>query len=409
MSNNPTIEQASVSNTAPIVPATTWRRWLLVFDGYNLTTNTLLTTAIWVVYLASHGYSPLAIGLFEMMFHIAKFGAEVPTGIFADLLGRRKSLILFCIISAVEKLLFLMPTVPLIILSFSLSGMAFAFRGGANEALLWTLAGYAEPTNQARRYSRLVSRMYMIGLIGETVGTATGGYLGHSLQILPFICQAVLSTLGILPLLFLPEQRAEVSNRSNPLRHLGTGLHVVSRNPALLRLLLLSGLTESCWQTIYFYYQLYLHGLGFSLTSIGLVVSASMVTSFLFTAATPHIMHYLSERWLVPLFVLVEILGLFMMSLPLPILSVLGYLVFFQASIAVLAPAISTYVNGHSTEAQRATILSFQTGLFSAAMIVLFPLFGLGVLHVPYSLVYLWTLVVLIIGSALIYGITRRR
>ena len=44
-------------------------------------------------------------------------------------------------------------------------------------------------------------------------------------------------------------------------------------------------------------------------------------------------------------------------------------------------------------------MLSLQTGLFSAAMIVLFPLFGLGVSTVPYSTVYLWTLLALAAGT----------
>ena len=91
------------------------------------------------------------------------------------------------------------------------------------------------------------------------------------------------------------------------------------------------------------------------------------------------------------------------MSLPQPVLSLVGYLVLFQASVTVLMPAISTYVNQHSSEAQRATILSFQTGLFSTAMIVLFPLFGLGVSHASYSIVYILTLEALIIGSLAIF------
>lgn len=117
-------------------------------------------------------------------------------------------------------------------------------------------------------------------------------------------------------------------------------------------------------------------------------------------------MRYLPERWLVPIFVLVEILGLLLMSLSQPALSLVGYLVLFQASVAVLMPAISTYVNQHSTEAQRATILSFQTGLFSAAMIVLFPLFCLGVSHASYSTVYIWTFEALTIGSLAIYSLS---
>lgn len=389
--------------TASAVP---WRRWLFAFDCYNASTNLLFTSAIWVIYLAAHGYSPLAIGLFEMVYHIAKFVAEVPTGIFADMVGRRKSLILYCLVNAANNLLFLVPTVPFIALGFVLSGTSQAFRGGAGEAILWNIAGHADASNQSRRYSKLVSRMFLIGLVGEIVGTAMGGYLGHVLEVLPFICQAGFGLLGIVPLLFVPEQRIAPAQRTRALRHLRKGLQAVWHTPTLLGLLLISGLTDGCWMTVYFFYQLYLHGLGFSLSLIGLIVAASTATSFLFTAAAPFLMRMLRERWLVPIFVGMEALGLLLMSLPQPVLALVGYLVFFQGSVAVLYPAVSTYINERSPEEQRATVLSMQTGLFSAAMIVLFPLFGLGVSHVAYSTAFLWTLGALAGGALVILGLT---
>jgi MFS family permease len=357
------------------------------------------TRAIWIVYLASHGYSPLALGLLEMLFHVSKFVTEVPTGIFADMLGRRKSLMIYCALNVAETLLFLTPTPPLMILSFVLSGLAFAFRGGASEAILWNIAEHAEPENSTQRYSRLISRMYLVSMVGEIIGSSAGGYLGNLLIVLPFLFTSALTALGIIPLLFLPEQKVSVSERTSALRHLGRGLRAVWRSPTLVGLLLISGLTESCWQTIYFFYQLYLHGLGYSLSAIGLIVAASTASNFLFTAVAPILMRWLQERWLVPLFVGLEILGLALMSLPQTWLDLFGYLICFQASIAVLTPAISTYVNQRSPEAQRATVLSLQTGLFSAAMIVLFPLFGLSVSNVPYTTVYLWTLLALAAGA----------
>lgn len=393
----PGTEQATVP--------TPWKRWARAFDAYNLSTNTLFTSAIWMIYLAGRGYSPLALGLFEMLFHVAKFVTEIPTGIFADMLGRRKSLIVYCVIVAFESLLFLTPTPPLIVLSFLLSGTAYAFRGGASEAILWNIAGHADPTRQSQRYSRMISRMYLIGMIGEIIGTTSGGYLGNLLMILPFLLRSIFMLLGILPLLFLPEQKIGTSERTSALRHLGKGIQAVSRSPTLVGLLLISGLTEGCWQTIYYFYQLYLNGLGFSLSAIGLIVAASTATNFLFTAAAPYLMRWLSERWLIPVFVISEILGLILMSLPNAGPGLLGYLVFFQASIAVLAPAISTYINARSPEAQRATVLSLQTGLFSAAMIVLFPLFGLGVTRASYNTVYLWTLLALAAGAITILGL----
>lgn len=383
----------------PIATAAPWRRWSRAFDAHNFSTNTAFTSAIWMIYLANHGYSPLAIGLFEMLFHVAKFVTEVPTGIFADMLGRRKSLIVYCAITSVEMLLFLMPTPPLMVLSFALSGTAYAFRGGASEAILWNIAGHADSERQAQRYSRLVSRMYLVAMIGSLIGTTLGGYLGNLLMVLPFILGSLFALLGIIPLLLLPEQKIAASERTSALRHFGKGIQAVWKSPALVGLLLISGLTEGCWQTIYYFYQLYLHGLGFSLSIIGLIVAASIATGFLFTAAAPFLMRGLKERWLVPIFVACQIGGLALMSLPQAWPGLIGYLVFFQASVSVLGPAISTYVNQRSPEAQRATVLSLQTGLFSAAMIVLFPLFGLSVTNVPYKTVYLWTLYALAAGA----------
>lgn len=379
--------------------ATPWRRWSRAFDFHNFSTNTAFTNAIWMIYLTGHGYSPLDLGLLEMLFHVAKFVTEVPTGIFADMLGRRKSLIVYCAIIAVDSLLFLVPTPPLIILSFVLSGTAYAFRGGASEAILWNIAGQADPDRQAQRYSRLVSRMYLVALIGEIIGTTSSGYASHLLVTLPFILRGFFALLGIIPLLFLPEQKIAASERTSALRHLGKGIQAVWRSPALVGLLLISGLVDGCWQTIYYFYQLYLHGLGFALGLIGIVVAISTAANFLFTALAPFLMRRLKERWLIPIFVASQILGLALMSLPQPWVGLFGYLICFQASVAVLDPAISTYINQRCPEAQRATVLSLQTGLFSATMIVLFPLFGLSVTTIPYNLVYLWTLLALIAGA----------
>ena len=61
----------------------------------------------------------------------------------------------------------------------------------------------------------------MIGLIGEIVGTTTGGYLGSLLTILPFVLRSIFMLLGMLPLFFLPEQKIEASERTSALRHFG--------------------------------------------------------------------------------------------------------------------------------------------------------------------------------------------
>lgn len=404
-------EQTTSPNPTEAVPQTLWRRWIFAFSIYTIAANTSLTSAIWMIYLTGCGYNPFVIGLLEMLFHITKFLAEVPTGIFADLLGRRKSLIIFCIISALQGALFLHPTLPLMILSFALSGVAFAFRGGADSAILWTIAGHIKPKEQSNYYSKLYTSMFVLSLIGEVIGTATGGFLGKILTILPFVIQIFISLAGIVPLLWIPEQRfaQEGEQRVNPFSHFTRGIRIVWQKPIVMGLIILNALAESCWQTIYFYYQLYLHNAGTALEIVGIVVAVGLATSALFTAIAPWFMRHIARRILIPGCMVLEVLGLLLMSTPWLALSLFGYLVFFQASVSILGPAASTYINEHSPEQQRATILSFSTGLFSASMIVMFPLFGAGVSNVSYTTVFSWMLIALVTGSLAILGLTLRR
>ncbi len=48
-----------------------------------------LTRGVWMIYLAYRGFSLLELGIFEGVFHITSFLMEVPTGVVADLWGRK--------------------------------------------------------------------------------------------------------------------------------------------------------------------------------------------------------------------------------------------------------------------------------------------------------------------------------
>jgi len=380
-------------------PTATQRRWALAFGLYTAATNITITQTVWVIYLATHGYTPFAIGLFEMGFHLAKFLAEVPTGIFADLRGRRASLVVSCALGACAQLLFLRPTALFIALNFALQGVAYAFRGGADSALLWTLAERTGSPDRTAWYSRLFSRMLLVTIFAQTVGTASGGFLAGVSAMLPFVCSAVFTAAGIPPLLLLPEHRLGAHRRTRPLAHLATGLRAVRADSILLGLLLLSGLTASVFTTIGYYTQLYFRDLGFSLAAVGVLIALCVVPDSLGAAVTPRLLRWMPRRLVLVVFVTLECLGLLALSVGQRELAVLGYVGLLHVGDSVLYPALNTYLNERSPEAQRATVLSLDTGFFSAAMIVLFPLFGLGLTHIAYVTVFRGTCVALISGA----------
>lgn len=382
------------------------RHWLLAYTLYNGFTSLTLTNAVWVIFLATHGYSAFTIGLLETLFHVAKFAAEVPTGAFADIRGRRASLIVGNVLGAVETLFFLMPSPPVMILSFALAGTSYAFRGGAGEAILWSIAREGNAEDHAR-YSRIFSQMFILTSAGQLVGAALGGVIGNALVYAPFACQAIALLIGALGLLPLPEQRgvaADAGERVSALRHVLTGWRVAWRDPLLSGLLLLSGLIDCIWTTTGYYSQLFLHVQGFSLASIGGLASAAMAVSIGFTAITPWLMRRWAPRPLVLICCGSGVVGVLCLATPSIALYLLGFVVITQAAPSVLGPALSTYINARSPEAQRATVLSFQTALFSLTMIVLFPLFGLGITVTSYQMMYLVTTLLLVLAGGAIWG-----
>jgi MFS family permease len=382
-------------------------RWGRAFSAFAVLSNLDTDNAIWLIYLAMRGYSPFAIGLFEMLFHVAKFLAEMPTGIFADLVGRRASLLGACVCGTVSAVLLLDPTPQMVALSFICSGTSWAFKGGAQEAVVWTLASASADPKEAgavaRRYSRLYSRFLVLTLIAAALGAGASGFLLRWNPALPFIVRAAGVAMAMAPLLLMPPLRPaqpdDLAERLHPLAHLRAGLAAAWRSPILLGLLLLSALEGTVFTTSNYYTQLYFHGLGYSAAAIGVIFAVGAVLDFLYTGAVPRIIGWVRRRWLIPGLVAGVTLGLLLMSGAQPVVGLIGFLLVFRACDSMFVPAISTAINARAPEAQRATVLSLETGLFSAEMIALFPLFGLGLSHVSYQQAYLGVGVGLLLGA----------
>ena len=65
------------------------KKWLYAF---SFTSCLRITDAVWVVLLAARGYSLWQIGLAEGIFHCVSLTCEIPSGMAADLMGRRRTL-----------------------------------------------------------------------------------------------------------------------------------------------------------------------------------------------------------------------------------------------------------------------------------------------------------------------------
>ena len=105
---------------------------------YNFLLQLNITSAIWVLYLAFRGMSLVEIGLLESVYHITGVLFELPTGVIADLYGKKFSIITGRIISVISCILMIASDSFLgFAIAFSLSSAAMNLNSGAAEALVY--------------------------------------------------------------------------------------------------------------------------------------------------------------------------------------------------------------------------------------------------------------------------------
>ena len=71
----------------------------------NFFSGLRITDAVWVALLAARGFSLWEIGLAESVYHIVSLLCEVPSGMAADLLGRKRALVAGGILAVLSSLL----------------------------------------------------------------------------------------------------------------------------------------------------------------------------------------------------------------------------------------------------------------------------------------------------------------
>ena len=209
--------------------------------------------ALWATVAAVYrievvGLDPLRLVLLGTALEVAVFVFEVPTGAFADTFGRRRSVIIGCILMgsgfALEGAI---PTFAAVLAAQAVWGVGYTFISGALEA--W-IADEAPDRDLGRVYLRGEQADYL----GSFVGIPAGVLLGLVALNLPLLIGGVLTiSLGLALIFVMPEINFRPSPREgrSSVQHAAAtargGARLVRARPVLLILLavaLFTGMSE---------------------------------------------------------------------------------------------------------------------------------------------------------------------
>ena len=128
-----------------------------------------ITDAVWVALLAARGFSLWEIGLAESVYHIVSLFCEVPSGMAADLLGRRKTLLSGGVLTVTCNLLMAFaPNLFTICLAMGLNALAMTMFSGTFTALVYDSL---KAEGREDEYIQVSANSSQISMLANAIGS----------------------------------------------------------------------------------------------------------------------------------------------------------------------------------------------------------------------------------------------
>lgn len=128
-----------------------------------------ITDAVWVALLVARGFSLWEIGLAESVFHIVSLLCEVPSGMAADLLGRKKTLVSGGVCMVLQSLLMAFASdLFTICFAMGLNALAMTMFSGTTTALLYDSL---KQEGCEEKYIQVSANSSQISMLANAVGS----------------------------------------------------------------------------------------------------------------------------------------------------------------------------------------------------------------------------------------------
>ena len=337
-----------------------------------------LIGSLYIIYFNYLGYNSLYIGIYEAITSLVIVGSDLFTGVIADKIGRKYSVLLsnasFLIMALLlaSKSLFSGGFFIVLIFCGILNGLEFSFRSGARSALLY------DTLIQIRReeeYLKVSGRINAFSTISNVIGMVVGTFLYVVYPNLPYWVWAFFILLASIILFTVHEPIQQKKTTISFWNNVKLGVKYIFQSKKLLWLvvfvLFVDVFAEGYWDT---FSQTHLRNMvGDPYTS--LIFACIGGLSALVSYFIDKIEKTIGKKWI--LYIIVVIQAVLFVGLALAsqwyILSAI--LVFFVINRDIAWLVTDNYTNQLIPSQHRATILSassfLRNGLFGGAVILI--------------------------------------
>lgn len=322
--------------------------------------------ATYQLFLASRGMNLLEINIINMFFMAGVFLLEVPTGAFADIFGRKKSVVVGCFTLSLSMLVYYLSNSFLMFVTAELIGaLGLTFLSGALEA--WAVDALAYHGYDGE-LSHVFRREVYATQFGVIFGSLMGGYLGEQDLSLPWLASAIATfAMGFFAIFALKEQQKEQAQfvfSFSPFRKtikdsISFGYQKKSVWFVVLFGMLLAISVQALNMQWPFVFQ---KTYGFSIAHLGWIFAIVSVVTMLGGQLSKFFAERIQhEKNAIILSQAITAVGIVGASLMLGIVPMLSLFLLHEMGRGMIGPLKQAYLNRRIPSGQRATILSFDS------------------------------------------------
>lgn len=352
-----------------------YKRNILLDYMHTVFRSLNVTQGIWLIYLYTRGFTIFEIALFEGIFHLASILFEIPTGVIADILGRKTSRVLGILSYFIYIALILNTnSFGLIAVAFVFCGLSYVFESGAAEAIVYdTLI----EMDQEDKYMKVNGVKEAIFQIAGFVALMISGVIAEVNQEYTFYLTGVFFLIALFMIFAMKE--VPIKRERKTLLELFKNQFIVSsktviKNKRLFLIIVIGAMMAAPITTIFFFMQNYFDAQNVPLSLITVYIGLHAGASAIGGIFAHRLEKKYGERkilFFIPLFMTIAfwlILVDNIIVIPFILLGTLD---------SIFYVVLTDYINKIVSSEERATVMSFSGMTFSIVMIFVFTLIGL--------------------------------
>lgn len=348
----------------------------------NLTALYLVKVAKWmnlimpviVLFYKSNGLTMKDIFLLQSIYSLTLMTLEIPTGYFADRVGRKSSILLGTILGFTGYLAY----------SFSFGfwqfvvaevilGVSQSLISGADSAMLYDTLAAKEQNN---KYTQLEGRITSIGNFGEAFAGIIGGLLAVSSLRTPFYVQTCVALIAVPAAIMLVEPPIKAIKLKPRIKEIKSIIYsVLHGNVKLKWNTLFSAFTGAATLSMAWFAQPYFQQIKLPVSMYGVLWA---VLNLSVGIAAVYAWRFEKKFGAIKT-VVVFTLAIFSSYLLLPLMpgyTGLAVLIVFYLARGLATPTLRNYINLITTSEIRATVLSVRNFLIRLIFAITGPLWG---------------------------------